>query len=103
MQEDRVHCRVEREVQPEPKRKPQHADRNETRRPPKVPNPISQILREALEPARDATHRHGCSWNWNTSSSDTPNTLAIRKATSRDGEYLPSSMALTVWRVTPTR
>src|SRR5262249_102120 len=38
---------------------------------------------------------------WNTCSSGTPNTSAMRKATSSDGEYLFSSIALTVWRVTP--
>ena len=38
-----------------------------------------------------------------TSSRGTPKTKAIRKATSSDGEYLPSSMAFTVWRVTPIR
>src|SRR6478736_7580805 len=27
----------------------------------------------------------------------------MRKATSSEGEYLPASMALMVWRVTPTR
>src|SRR5690606_19237413 len=40
---------------------------------------------------------------WKTSSSGTPKTRAIRKATSSDGEYRPCSMAITVCRVTPTR
>src|ERR687892_601491 len=40
---------------------------------------------------------------WNTSSSGTSNTRAIRKAISSDGEYRPCSMAMTVCRVTPIR
>src|SRR5258708_21471181 len=40
---------------------------------------------------------------WKTCSSGTPNTWAIRKATSNEGEYLSRSMAMTVWRVTEMR
>jgi hypothetical protein len=40
---------------------------------------------------------------WNTSSRRTLNTRAIWNAISRDGEYLPCSMAMMVCRVTPIR
>jgi len=40
--------------------------------------------------------------NWNTCSRGSSNAPAIRNAVSRDGEYLPSSIAFSVWRVTPT-
>lgn len=33
---------------------------------------------------------------------DTPSAWAIMNATSSDGEYFACSMALIVWRVTPT-
>jgi hypothetical protein len=39
----------------------------------------------------------------NTSSSGTPNTPAIWKAISSEGEYRPCSMAMIVYLVTPTR
>src|SRR6185436_2093326 len=43
-------------------------------------------------------------WSYSkTRSRGTPRTLAIWKATSSVGEYLLPSMALIVWRVTPTR
>src|SRR6516165_4536662 len=40
---------------------------------------------------------------WKTSSTFTPKAAARRKASSRDGTYLPASRAMIVWRVTPTR
>src|SRR5690606_1011656 len=40
---------------------------------------------------------------WKTASSGTPKTWAIWNAISRDGEYLPFSIAMTVCRVTPIR